>query len=93
MEPHEKKLWFKAKLYGWGWTPVSWQGWLIIAAYVAALIFFVARLEERTHSASGFLLGFAPYFIVLTVLLLVVCYKKGEKPGWHWGNVSDKPHP
>ena len=25
--PMPQKLWFKAKLYGWGWYPCSWEGW------------------------------------------------------------------
>jgi hypothetical protein len=30
----EKKKWFVRKKYGWGWTPASWQGWLLIALYI-----------------------------------------------------------
>jgi len=32
------KLWFKAKRYGWGWTPACWQGWLVLGVYFAVLI-------------------------------------------------------
>jgi len=31
-------LWFKRKLYGWGWVPVRWQGWLVIIVGIAILI-------------------------------------------------------
>jgi len=24
--------------------------------------------------------------IVLTIVLIWICYKTGEKPGWRWGN-------
>ncbi len=27
------KLWFKAKKFGWGWTPCSWEGWTVTGLY------------------------------------------------------------
>ncbi len=36
---NERKYWFSAKRYGWGWgIPSSWQGWLVLAAFVALLV-------------------------------------------------------
>lgn len=75
--------WFKAKLYGWGWTPVKWQGWLVILAYVALIVTLVLTREQdipgNPDSGSNFL-TFALPIIVLTTLLIFICYKKGEKP-------------
>jgi hypothetical protein len=49
MNPPEKKIWFPAKRYGWGWgPPTCWQA-------------------------------------LLTLLLIGICYLKGEKPRWRWG--------
>jgi hypothetical protein len=31
-----EKLWFRAKRYGWGWTPTSWQGWLVMFTCLGA---------------------------------------------------------
>ena len=25
MEEKNKKLWFRAKSFGWGWVPISWE--------------------------------------------------------------------
>ena len=33
-----KKPWFGPKRTGFGWRPTSWQGWLIIALVVAAIV-------------------------------------------------------
>ena len=30
MQQQTTKYWFKAKTYGYGWTPATWQGWGII---------------------------------------------------------------
>jgi len=29
LKDNPKRYWFKAKMYGWGWTPVKWQDWLV----------------------------------------------------------------
>ncbi len=80
------KLWFKSKLYGWGWTPTSWQGWLVTTAWIIINIKYFSIIEKNSHSGSNVLISFSPVFIISTVLLLIICYKKGEKPRWRWGN-------
>lgn len=75
--------WFKAKLYGWGWTPAKWQGWLVILAYVILLLTLVISREKdipgNPDSGSNFF-TFALPIILLTAILIFICYKKGEKP-------------
>ena len=78
MQPSEKKIWFPAKRYGWGWgAPVCWQGWLVLALYVAliSLSAFLVRVDQHP-------LGFALSVVGLSILLAFVCYLKGEPPGW-----------
>lgn len=80
-----KKLWFKAKRYGWGWTPCTFEGWLVIAIFVLVEWLDFRRLDMYSHSASDTL---RPFFIdtfVAAMVLLWICYYKGEKPGWRWG--------
>jgi hypothetical protein len=67
----QKPLWFKAKQYGWGWYPCTWQGWTILVVYLVILYFIAQNLL-----AVGF----------LTTVLLLVCYFAGEKPRWRWGS-------
>ena len=74
-----KKLWFKAKKYGWGWYPVTWQGWLVVLAYVA-FNFLVAMS----------LVTLIPGVIVSTATLLYICMKKGDPLRWRWGKRSEK---
>jgi hypothetical protein len=50
----ESGYWFRAKRYGWGWgLPAKWQGWLILAVYVA-LIIFGARVWPTFADRTGF---------------------------------------
>lgn len=88
LKDNPKDYWFKRKLYGWGWVPVRWQGWCVIFLYILLILSLVLIREEaipgNPDSGSNFL-TFALPIIVLTILLVVVAYKKGEKPRWQWG--------
>ncbi len=81
----ETKLWFKRKRYGWGWTPCSWEGWLVLAAYLILMIDTFKNINAVQHSGSDTFINFSPRFIILTLALIFICYKKGEKPKWSWG--------
>jgi hypothetical protein len=80
------KLWFKAKRYGWGWQPSSWEGWLVLGIYVTSLIIWNAVLIEYDglDIAAAGIFSFPAIFIA-TGALLAICYWKGEKPRWRWG--------
>lgn len=78
-----KGLWFKQKRFGWGWTPVKWQGWLTIGVYVALLFTATKTIDESAPNDVP--VTFLALVILLTAALFVVAYKKGEKPKWNWG--------
>jgi hypothetical protein len=64
--------WFKAKRFGWGWTPITWQGWSICALFALILI----------YSIQAHLIALS---VISIVVMMIVCSETGEKPGWHWG--------
>lgn len=78
-------FWFKRKLYGWGWTPVKWQGWVVVLSYVFILAYMFKDIDGKSHSVSDTLIGIIAPFIVATGVLVYICYKKGESPRWQWG--------
>ncbi len=78
------KLWFKRKLYGWGWTPVTREGWTITAGYVF-LVFTAAFSIDQSSSNKEISLIFVLPTIILTIVFMQIAYKKGEKPRWQWG--------
>ena len=80
-----KKYWFSAKRYGFGWVPCSWQGWLILVGFVAAVIADFVWIDRRSHSVSDTLINVVPHTILLISILLVICWFTGEKPRWRWG--------
>jgi hypothetical protein len=58
--------WFGPRRYGWGLTPVSWEGWLLTAAYTAAV--FALAITLATPQPWIFwtllVLATAVYFLI-----------------------------
>lgn len=77
----EPRYWFPAKRYGWGWgAPVTWQGWAVLAGFVALLVVGSVVIPPARHLGWFFV-----YQAVLCAVLVAVCYRKGEPPRWRWG--------
>ena len=89
LKDNPENLWFKRKLYGWGWTPVKWQGWVVILAFVAFLVWSSMSLESAGEPTESMLYWFFGKLIISIVVLIFICYKKGEKPKWQWGIPKD----
>jgi hypothetical protein len=78
------KAWFPVKTYGYGWgLPCRWQGWVVMIGFLVAL-FAGSPLVSKLHA-----LWFVAYALVLAGILSALCYWKGEKPGWRWGDNRD----
>jgi len=88
LKNNPKSYWFKRKLYGWGWTPATWQGWLAILGYVAGVLLFAFTLDEQSPPQEVMFTFLLPIFL-LTVALIRLFYKKGEPPRWQWGFPKD----
>jgi uncharacterized membrane protein HdeD (DUF308 family) len=82
-----KKIWFKAKRYGWGWYPATWQGWLVVLGYLAIFAVLIAIFETNIEK---FLVPYLVSVFIITSALIFISYKTGEKPGWRWGDKEDK---
>lgn len=80
-----KKYWFKAKKYGWGWYPSSWQGWSILLLFIIMEVLLFIKLDSHSVSVNQTLISFIPLSIILVVKLIIICYLTGEKPRWRWG--------
>lgn len=81
------KIWFRAKDYGWGWVPIAWEGWLVIAAFIvlAAGGSFLIQHWKRTGGAQAAMLLHLAWIALLIAGLIAICYAKGERPEWRWG--------
>lgn len=66
------KLWFKRKRFGWGWTPSTVEGWTVTAIFAGLFITLMAYNERASA-------------VLLALVFIFICYKKGESPKWSWG--------
>lgn len=68
------KLWFGPRDdgLGWGWRPLSWEGYLVTVAYLVTVVGYTYLL----HGDHGWLV-----IAGSTFALVVVCVLKGSTPG------------
>lgn len=81
----KKRYWFKAKLYGWGWYPATWEGWLCLLIYFAVFFIFFKNYDSSPHNFDNVFFDYISPVFILTAILIAVCFLKGEKPRWRWG--------
>lgn len=79
-----KHYWFKLKIYGWGWTPVTWQGWMVVLLYMGVLLMLALSLDEESSRKEIVSIFILP-FVILTFIFISILYQKGESPKWSWG--------
>lgn len=78
---NRKDYWFPAKTHGCGWSlPNTWQGWAVLASYLAGVMAPVVYIPRKEHPVEFFAV-----IVSLTVALLVVFWFKGEPLKWRWG--------
>ena len=63
--------WFGPRRAGWGWSPVTWQGWVVL---VVTLLAVVGALVAQSGPALAVSIALIPVVIVL-------CAVKGTSPG------------
>ena len=81
-------LWFKAKRYGYGWYPATKEGWLVMLAYALLMLLplpVLGVIGFTNVTGAQFAAVFVPYTTALTIALLVIAARTGEKPRWRWG--------
>lgn len=68
--------WFAPKRYGYGATPISWQGWALTFGFVAIAILTAVRFAKRPVQLIAVL-------VTLTVAFMVICART-TRGGWRW---------
>jgi hypothetical protein len=81
MGTNDQRYWFRAKRYGLGWSlPLTWQGWAVFVAWILVLILGNRFVIPRTlPMRCGFI-------VAMTIIMLVICYWKGEPSGRRWNS-------
>ncbi len=78
------RYWFRPHRYGLDATPKAVEGWAVIVIYLIALGGGAYLMGEPLLAGSpGQSLSFLVYAVIITVLLLLVCWRTTEG-GWRW---------
>jgi uncharacterized membrane protein YhaH (DUF805 family) len=93
-QTNPKKYWFKRRRRGWGWIPVTWQGWLSLLALIGVAIgsAFVILPAKPAQPTAGQLTLYFGVLLVALAALVVLGFAKGPVPRWRWGKRSDDNH-
>jgi hypothetical protein len=82
------KYWFKPKRYGYGFYPVSWEGWLATLGLVFIILlsgcsnnFFIEPGPTKEQSIRFFL----DIVIIASLATLLFEKKMQETLKWRWG--------
>jgi hypothetical protein len=83
--------WFRRKIWGWGWTPVTWQGWAVTIGAIALIVAAALTLDEGATPQDMAFTFFLPILLVVSALI-GIAYKTGEPPKWQWGFPKKDEH-
>lgn len=67
------KAWFGKRILGWGYRPISLEGWLVTIVVLAAVFACIDNIENTTTR-----------YAILAVILIVfqiIIYLTGDAPG------------
>jgi hypothetical protein len=67
-----KKPWFGERKYGWGFRPITWQGW------VSVLVLILAIALDAIYLANT--IFFIPALIAAVFIFLILSMLKSETP-------------
>ncbi|MGC1780026.1 MAG: hypothetical protein WBB34_18990 [Xanthobacteraceae bacterium] len=80
--------WFKPKRYGYGATPVTWQGWAVTLGTLLVMV-AVSLVLGLTERQSWELAAMLAFDAAALVSLFVVCRCKTDGE-WRWRRWGDR---
>jgi hypothetical protein len=78
-------FWFKPKTYGFGATPVTWQGWLLVLFHVAVVVAVMVLLGLGGITAERLAAGAVLVLLVSMAVVWVSVVKTEGRWEWRWG--------
>lgn len=81
----KEKYWFRARKYGYGWSPSTWQGYLVVILYLGGNIYYLLDSLPGAQSEVDIFFRFVPKVLIFSAMLIIITYLKGEPVAWQWG--------
>jgi len=80
------EYWFRPKRYGYGATPVTWQGWAVTLAAIVGIVVATIRLTTLSAGNPWFWVSVAVDAAVIAALLTISRRKTEGQWRWRWGD-------
>ena len=77
--------WFKPREYGYGATPVSWQGWAITIATMVVVVMSSVVVPALADGAAWALSAIVIDALAIAALIIVSRRKTDGEWRWRWG--------
>ena len=91
LRDNPNRYWFKRKLFGWGWVPVRWPGWVVVAAFIGYAMWCAGSLGVNGEDPSSReLLAYIVKLALGAGVVIGIGFLTGEPPAWQWGLPKDK---
>ena len=93
------RYWFKPKVFGYGATPTTWEGWALTGGYCVVIavgtLVAILLIEGRAEATLLHWLAWGVWGIVLaiaTAILVIVSRRRTEGEWrWRWGRRASRP--
>lgn len=88
------RLLFKRRRYGYGWTPVTPGGWIIVGVFLTAIVGWSLLVLPRDKQSATMseLLVYIGGIACMIVLLYLVTRRYAPRGKWRWGHKpTDNP--
>lgn len=69
-----KEPWFGKRRIGWGWTPITWQGWII-----TLILILIILVDAKYLAQTPVLLIIV--LVIATIGFIIIALLTGGKPG------------
>ncbi len=82
------KKWFIPKDYGWGFVPISWEGWLVTGIFIVIVLAFayLNKIFSPGIVSTENYLHYVLDLFLLIIALLYFCIPRTEgKVQWNGG--------
>jgi hypothetical protein len=77
--------WFKPREYGYGATPITWQGWAITVAAVIVVVLSSLVVPALANGAASALSALVIDVLAIAALVIVSRRKTDGEWRWRWG--------
>jgi len=85
-----RRYWFRQKRYGYGATPVTWEGWVftVAAAVIVGVGLYALSNGHGPLGTAGMMSWWIGLIVVVVTLIGTVVVTKAKTEGgwqWRWG--------